>query len=253
MNFTPSIPPMFHDNIFFIPNKISRNIFLAFEIACQMLMSINCCSKIFIYLLCYDEYWTSLKSLKNCFQCSTAPGEVNEKFPIRELSWIGFWHIEGNCDAAQLCTIKHSFLFTFYIYASFLLTQQIINTSKHLFPSTKADVESLLNYSLNKKRYATQIPPEERHYGHAASAQRPRRLSLQPRLSLTPSAADGMEMNRFLTFPQVERQPSTRSNKSFRALRLCPSQASLTRSVSLNIQSTMKHSPNCRLNKKVLN
>lgn len=146
--------------------------------------------------------------------------------------------------------------------------QQIINTSKHLFPTTKADVESLLNYSLNKKRYASQIPPEARHYRQPISAPRTHKPSnssssstndsISPRLSLAPSDAGGFEMyrqnrNRILTVTQVERHPSTLSAKSLRPLHLCPSQASLMRSKSLNIQSTIKHSPNCRLNRKVLN
>lgn len=141
--------------------------------------------------------------------------------------------------------------------------QQIINTSKHLFPTTKADVESLLNYSLNKKRYATQISPEDRHYRQPVPAALVHQSShstsstdsyLTPRPSLA-DADGGLEMcrrdtHRISTFTQVERQPSTRSTNSFRALQLCPSQASLTRSKSLTLQSTMKHSPNCRLNKK---
>lgn len=145
----------------------------------------------------------------------------------------------------------------------------MINTSKHLFPSTKADVESLLNYSLNKKRYCTEIPPEARHRQHTIPIPRTHKTSfsnsisttnnsITPRLSLTPSDAEGMEMsrrvtNQISTLTQVERQPSMKSTLSFKALQLSPSQTSLTRSKSLNIQSTMKHSPNCRLNKNFLN
>jgi hypothetical protein len=138
------------------------------------------------------------------------------------------------------------------------IPQQIINTSKHLFPSSKNDVESLLNYSLSRKRYATQIPPEARHYRpnnprtHKPSEST--NASITPRLSMTPSA-EGIEMgvqetNRISAQPQVDRNASMRS---FRALHLSPSQASLTRSKSLNIQSTLKHSPSCRLSKKFVN
>ena len=143
-------------------------------------------------------------------------------------------------------------------------SQQIINTSKHLFPSTKADVESLLNYSLSKKRYATQISPEARHnrtnnprtHKPSYSSSTPT-ASITPRLSLTPSI-EGIEMgdremNRISTQPQVDRQPSMRSNMSFKALHLSPSQVSLTRSKSLNIQSSLKHSPSCRKNKNTFN
>lgn len=151
-------------------------------------------------------------------------------------------------------------LFSFRFHL--LNIQQIINTSKHLFPSTKADVESLLNYSLNKKRYSTEIPPEARHYRASISVPRIHKQSYSsstsnnsagPRLSLVPTDAYGLEMdrrvpNRNSLMPNVERRPSTR--RSFVALNLSPSQASLTRSKSLNIQSTIKHSPNCRLNKK---
>jgi hypothetical protein len=192
-------------------------------------MSINCCCKILVYLLAYTEYWTSMKSLKNCFQRSNAPREVSTKIPDNKF-------------------IHHRFIFH---------PQQIVNTSKHLFPSSKTDVENLLNYSLSRKCYATQIPPETRHYRpNNPSTHRPS-ISNTPRLSLTPSAdgnqKDSREMNRISTHLQVDRQESMRSNKSFKALHLSPSQASLTRSKSLNIQSTLKHSPSCRLSKKIAN
>lgn len=207
----------------------------AFEVSCHLLMSINCCSKIFIYLLLSKDYWTSLRSLKNCFQCSTAPGEVKiENFTLRVRELLIFEY-----DPAL---------------------QQIVQTSKHLFPSTKADVESLLNYSLNKKRYCSEIPPEARH--QQCSLPRIHKLSVSshttnssstPRMSLL----EGIEMKQRernqITLAAIERHPSTRSARSCRTLPLSPSQTSLARSKSLNIQSTMKHSPNCRLNKKLSN
>lgn len=154
--------------------------------------------------------------------------------------------------------------------------QQIIGTSKNYFPSTKADVENLLNYSLTQKRYSTQIQQEARHYHRASliaqpsaaitiprkhkesiSSLTPYNSSVTPRLSLTTSEADAIEMNYRLSQPSTSskpmRNPSTRSSRSAKVLHLCPSQASITRSKSLNIQSSIKHSPNCRHNKKVNN
>lgn len=230
----------------------------ALDLSCQALMSINCCMKIFIYPLAHDEYWTSMKSLRNCLRCSTGSGEVKKtleknscpmkySFSFHINFFLFSFSLSFSLDKIFLCTFMRS-------------SQQIINTSKHLFPTTKADVESLLNYSLNKKRYSTQIPPEARHYRPTLAVprlQKPSFLSstsnnsIAPNLSLTPSFTEGFEMNQRVTNRiTVERQPSTRSNKSFIPLHLSPSQASLTRSKSLNIQSTMKHSPNCRLNKK---
>lgn len=202
-------------------------------------MSINCCTKIFVYLLLYDEYWESLKNMKSCCQYSAAPTEVNKEF----------------------FKVKHSLLQLF----AFPVLQQIINTSKHLFPSTKADIESLLNYSLNKKSYSTQIPPEARHQ-YLISTPRAHKtsfasnISITPRLSLAPSDAVGIELsllrvNQISPIPLVEQNSCMQSNRSFKALELSPSPsaASLTRSKSLNIQSTVKHLPNCRLNKKFRN
>ncbi|CRK98163.1 CLUMA_CG011529, isoform A [Clunio marinus] len=179
-----------------------KNVIHGLEISSKILMFINCSTKIFVYLLLYDEYWTSIKSLKNCFQSLHASSEI-------------------------------------------------IHTSKHLFPSSKIDVETLLNYSLNKKRYSTQITPEA-HYKSSLSTFGPRKQSVTsnssntPRLSLVSSLAEGFEMKRLErhTTPQMEHETS------FKTLHLSPSQNSLTRSKSLNIQSAMKHSPNCRLNKK---
>lgn len=131
--------------------------------------------------------------------------------------------------------------------------KQIINTSMHLFPSKKADVESLLNYSLNKTRYSTQIPPEARHQ-YTISAPRTHKPSyssdifITPRLSSAPSDAVGIEMS-FQQTNRISPMPHEDRHSSFRDLQLSPSPsaASLTRSKSLNIQSTIKHSPNCRL------
>lgn len=69
---SPRAKGMFKQKYFYIFPSLSP----ALEISCQILMSMNCCSKIFIYLLMYEEFWTSVRSLKNCFRCSSAPREV---------------------------------------------------------------------------------------------------------------------------------------------------------------------------------
>ncbi|CAO1391437.1 unnamed protein product [Diamesa hyperborea] len=143
-----------------------------------------------------------------------------------------------------------------------------VNTSQRYFPSTKADIENLLSYSLNKKQYGTQIPKEGRHYKlQSISVPRPSRqsissfnpslhLTITPRMSLTPSDYDGIQMGRKhsqtsmqLHLP-TDRRPSFLSIQESRELQSSASQSSLTRSKSMTFKPCIKHSPNCQHNKK---
>lgn len=164
-----------------------------------------------------------------------------------------------------------SFVFVFFIYFLvffFFLLKPTVNTSQRYFPSTKADIENLLSYSLNKKQYGTQIPKEGRHYKlQSISVPRPSRqsisslnpslhLSITPRMSLTPSDYDGIQMGRKhsqtsmqLHLP-TDRRPSFLSIQECRELQSSPSQSSLTRSKSMTFKPCIKHSPNCQHNKK---
>lgn len=150
----------------------------------------------------------------------------------------------------------------------FFLLKPTVNTSQRYFPSTKADIENLLSYSLNKKQYGTQIPKEGRHYKlQSISVPRPSRqsissfnpslhLTITPRMSLTPSDYDGIQMGRKYSQTSMQlhlptdRRPSFLSIQECRELQSSPSQSSLTRSKSMTFKPCIKHSPNCQHNKK---
>ncbi|CAO1403380.1 unnamed protein product [Diamesa tonsa] len=185
----------------------------------NILLSINSSCKILVYLIMYDDFWTSLT---RCF-CSCSANAPKEP---------------------------------------------TVNTSQRYFPSTKADIENLLSYSLNKKQYGTQIPKEGRHYKlQSISVPRPSRqsissfnpslhLTITPRMSLTPSDYDGIQMGRKhsqtsmqLHLP-TDRRPSFLSIQESRELQSSASQSSLTRSKSMTFKPCIKHSPNCQHNKK---
>lgn len=157
--------------------------------------------------------------------------------------------------------------FSFSPFSLFLFLKPTVNTSQRYFPSTKADIENLLSYSLNKKQYGTQVPKDSRHYKlQSISVPRPSRqsissfnpslhLSITPRMSLTPSDFDGIQMGRKCSQNSMQlnlpdRRPSFLSIQECRELQLSPSQSSLTRSKSMTFKPCIKHSPSCQHNKK---
>lgn len=79
----------------------------AFEILCLVLMCISCCSKLFLYLMAYDEFLASIKSFKTCFQhVNEQPANKVIEAPKKSLPQICLTHSQSESKIANV-SIPH--------------------------------------------------------------------------------------------------------------------------------------------------